>query len=127
MFDSIINYIQRNPLTTIIIIMIMVFAPSVFGALLVGIAVAVLLLLAVPIYMLFRVRRMSRKMEEQMRNNTREGGFYSQHRSDANSQWSQRREQEGRVRVHSTSEQPQKRVSDDVGDYVDFEEVKTKQ
>ena len=81
MFDSIINYIQRNPLTTIIIIMIMVFAPSVFGALLVGIAVAALLLLAVPIYMLFRVRRMSRKMEEQMRNNTREGDFY-QHRSN---------------------------------------------
>ena len=126
MFDSIINYIQRNPLTTIIIVMLMVFAPSAFGALLVGIAVAVLLLLAVPIYMLFRVRRMSRKMEEQMRDKTRAGGFYNQHRSDTNSQWSQRRAQEGRVRVHSTSEQPQKRVSDDVGDYVDFEEVKTK-
>ena len=126
MFDSIINYIQRNPLTTIIIVMLMVFAPSAFGALLVGIAVAVLLLLAVPIYMLFRVRRMSRKMEEQMRDNTHAGGFYNQHRSDTNSQWSQRRAQEGRVRVHPTSEQPQKRVSDDVGDYVDFEEVKTK-
>ena len=97
MFDSIINYIQRNPLTTIIIVMLMVFAPSAFGALLVGIAVAVLLLLAVPIYMLFRVRRMSRKMEEQMRDNTHAGGFYNQHRSDTNSQWSQRRAQEGRV------------------------------
>ena len=30
------------------------------------------------------------------------------------------------VRVHTTSEQPQKRVNENVGDYVDFEEVKEK-
>lgn len=126
MFDSIINYIQRNPLTTIIIVMLMVFAPSAFGALLVGVGIVVLLLLAIPIYMLYRVRRMSRKMEEQMHDNTRAGGFYNQTSSNGGRQWSQGGAQEGRVRVHTTSEQPPKRVNDNVGDYVDFEEVKTK-
>ena len=126
MFDSIINYIQRNPLTTIIIVMLMVFAPSAFGALLVGVAVVVLLLLAVPLFMFFRMRRMSRRVEEQMRDNANARGFYNQHTSAGGGQWSRSGAQEGRVSVHPTSEQPQKRVSDDVGDYVDFEEVKTR-
>ena len=95
-----------------------------FGALLVGVAVVVLLLLAVPLFMFFRMRRMSRRVEEQMRDNANARGFYNQHTSAGGGQWSRSGAQEGRVSVHPTSEQPQKRVSDDVGDYVDFEEVK---
>ena len=122
MIDSIINYIQRNPLTTIIIVMLIVFAPSAFGALLVGVAVVLLLLLAIPIYMLYRVRRMSRKMEDQTRGQSQQRGFYG--RTNAQSDYG--RSAEGEVRVHTTSEQPQKRVNENVGDYVDFEEVKEK-
>lgn len=122
MIDSIINYIQRNPLTTIIIVMLIVFAPSAFGALLVGVAVVLLLLLAIPIYMLYRVRRMSRKMEDQAREQSQRRGFYGR----TNTQSDYGRSAEGEVRVHTTSEQPQKRVNENVGDYVDFEEVKEK-
>ena len=122
MIDSIINYIQRNPLTTIIIVMLIVFAPSAFGALLVGVAVVLLLLLAIPIYMLYRVRRMSRKMEDQTRGQSQQRGFYGH----TNTQSDYGRSAEGEVRVHTTSEQPQKRVNENVGDYVDFEEVKEK-
>ena len=122
MIDSIINYIQRNPLTTIIIVMLIVFAPSAFGALLVGVAVVLLLLLAIPIYMLYRVRRMSRKMEDQTRGQSQQRGFYGRN----NTQSDYGRSAEGEVRVHTTSEQPQKRVNENVGDYVDFEEVKEK-
>ena len=122
MIDSIINYIQRNPLTTIIIVMLIVFAPSAFGALLVGVAVVLLLLLAIPIYMLYRVRRMSRKMEDQTRGRSQQRGFYGR----TNTQSDYGRSAEGEVRVHTTSEQPQKRVNENVGDYVDFEEVKEK-
>ena len=118
MIDSIINYIQRNPLTTIIIVMLIVFAPSAFGALLVGVGVVLLLLLAIPIYMLYRVRRMSRKMEDQVREQSRQGGAYSRPNAGYG------REHEGAVRVHATSEHKQKRVNENVGDYVDFEEVK---
>ena len=122
MIDSIINYIQRNPLTTIIIVMLIVFAPSAFGALLVGVAVVLFLLLAIPIYMLYRVRRMSRKMEDQTRGQSQQRGFYGR----TNTQSDYGRSAEGEVRVHTTSEQPQKRVNENVGDYVDFEEVKEK-
>ena len=122
MIDSIINYIQRNPLTTIIIVMLIVFAPSAFGALLVGVAVVLLLLLAIPIYMLYRVRRMSRKMEDQAHGQSQQRGFYGR----TNTQSDYGRSAEGEVRVHTTSEQPQKRVNENVGDYVDFEEVKEK-
>ena len=122
MIDSIINYIQRNPLTTIIIVMLIVFAPSAFGALLVGVAVVLLLLLAIPIYMLYRVRRMSRKMEDQAREQSQQRGFYGR----TNTQSDYGRSAEGEVRVHTTSEHPQKRVNENVGDYVDFEEVKEK-
>ena len=123
MFESIINYIQRNPLTTIIIVMLLVFAPSAFGVLIIGIGIAVLLLLAVPLFMFFRLRRMSRKSEQQTRQGGQQGGFYTYTNS---SQRSNARSSEGEVRVHSTSGQPQKRVKDNVGDYVDFEEVKEK-
>ena len=123
MFESIINYIQRNPLTTIIIVMLLVFAPSAFGVLIIGIGIAVLLLLAVPLFMLFRLRRMSRRSEQQARQGGQQGGFYTYTNS---SQQSNARSAEGEVRVHSTSGQPQKRVKDNVGDYVDFEEVKDK-
>ena len=34
------------------------------------------------------------------------------------------RQQEGEVKVYRTSETPEKRVSEDVGDYVEFEETK---
>ena len=34
------------------------------------------------------------------------------------------RGREGEVRVHRTSGEPEKRVSKDVGDYIDFEEEK---
>lgn len=122
MIDSIINYIQRNPLTTIIVVMLIVFAPSAFGALLVGVAVVLLLLLAIPIYMLYRVRRMSRKMEDQTRGQSQQRGSYGR----TNTQSDYGRRAEGEVRVHTTSEQPQKRVNENVGDYVDFEEVKEK-
>ncbi len=116
MFDSIINFIQRNPLTTIIIVMLLVFAPSAFGVLVVGVVIVVLLLLAVPLFMLFRLRHLSRSSEQQ-------GGFYTYTNSTTENN---AHSSEGEVRVHSTSSQPQKRVNDNVGDYVDFEEVKQK-
>ena len=68
--------------------------------------------------MLYRLRRAGRKMEEQMRGQARQGGFYTHHEQQ------QQQQDTGRVRVYTTTEQPRKRINDDVGDYVDFEEVK---
>ncbi|MBP3318197.1 MAG: DUF4834 family protein [Alistipes sp.] len=122
LIDSIIDFVQRNPLTTIILVMLMVFAPSVFGVLFVGIIIAGLALLAVPLFMLFRLRRASRKMEDEFRQYGRQthGSQHTHH------EYKQRDQQEGEVKVYTTNQQPQKRVSDEVGDYVDFEEVDQK-
>ena len=113
--DSFLGFVSRNPLTTIIIVMLLVFAPSFFGALLIGIVVLALILLAIPLFMLFRLRRASRNFQEQTRHESQQS--YSQQ------SYSQPKS-EGDVKVHATTQQPQKRVNDNVGDYVEFEEVK---
>lgn len=122
LIDSIIDFVQRNPLTTIILVMLMVFAPSVFGVLFVGIIIAGLALLAVPLFMLFRLRRASRKMEDEFR----QYGRQTQSSQHTHHEYKRRGQQEGEVKVYTTNQQPQKRVSDEVGDYVDFEEVDQK-
>lgn len=114
--DSIIDWIGRNPLTFIIIVMIAVFAPSVFGWIFVTIGIIILLLLALPIIGLFKLRRMSRNIEKQ----ARQQGFSGQH------YYRTRRTSEGEVSVHATDEATEKRVNENVGEYVDFEEVKNK-
>lgn len=118
--DSFLGFINRNPLTTIIIVMLLVFAPSFFGALLIGVVVLALILLAIPLFMLFRLRRASRNFQEQARHESQQS--YSQ-REYTQQGYSQPKS-EGDVKVHATTQQPQKRVNDNVGDYVEFEEVK---
>ena len=113
--DSFLGFVSRNPLTTIIIVMLLVFAPSFFGALLIGVVVLALILLAIPLFMLFRLRRASRNFQEQARHESQQS--YSQ-------QGYSQPKSEGDVKVHATTQQPQKRVNDNVGDYVEFEEVK---
>ena len=117
--DSIVGFVNRNPLTTIVLVMLMVFAPSVFGAIFIGIMVLLLVLLAVPMFLLFRLRRASRQMENDARRSSRQSyseQFYTR----------QQAKSEGDVKVHPTTQQPPKRVNDNVGDYVEFEEVKDK-
>ena len=118
--DSFLGFISRNPLTTIIIVMLLVFAPSFFGALLIGVVVLALILLAIPLFMIFRLRRASRKIEDEARRASQQG--YS--RQGYSQQGYSQPKSEGDVKVHTTPQQPQKRVNDNVGDYVEFEEVK---
>ena len=118
--DSFLGFVSRNPLTTIIIVMLLVFAPSFFGALLIGVVVLALILLAIPLFMLFRLRRASRNFQEQARHESQQS--YSQ-REYTQQGYSQPKS-EGDVKVHATTQQPPKRVNDNVGDYVEFEEVK---
>ena len=113
--DSIINFIKENPLTTLFIVMMMVFAPQLVGGMLIGLLILVGVLLLIPIISLFRLRRLSRRMEQEQKSHRQY--THQQHHK-------QQQSREGEVNVYSTSERPQKRVSDNVGDYVDFEEVK---
>ena len=116
--DSIVEWIKRNPLTCILLVMIAVFAPGLYGAIFIGIGIVVLLLLAIPIIGIFKLRRMSRKIEDEARQQQGFGGFAGQNRT--------RTSNEGEVKVYTTEEATEKRVNDKVGEYVDFEEVKNK-
>lgn len=114
--DSIVEFIKSNPLTTLFIVMLMVFAPSFVGSVLIGILILVALLMLIPIFMYFRLRRISRRMEQQAKSHQQY--TYTAYNKE------QQQSREGEVNVYTTSKRPEKRVSDNVGDYVDFEEVK---
>lgn len=119
--DALAEFVRRNPIFTLIVVVLALTAP----ALLKGIALFVLylvlgfLVLVFLVSLLFRwrIRRVQRQMEEQFG----AGGFGSGRgaRTEGSS-----RQQEGEVKVYRTSETPEKRVSEDVGDYVEFEETK---
>ena len=116
---------RRNPIFTLIVVVLALTAP----ALLKGIALFVLylvlgfLVLVFLVSLLFRwrIRRVQRQMEEQFG----AGGFGAGYGSGRGARTEgSSRQQEGEVKVYRTSETPEKRVSEDVGDYVEFEETK---
>lgn len=121
--DSLVAFVQRNPLTVLVILLLALVAP----ALLKGIATMILYVIlgfllfgAVLLVVLgWRVRSMQRRMEEQMN----DFGRRAQEASSRNRRTTRR---EGEVHVYKTSDTPEKRVSEDVGDYVEFEETRSK-
>ena len=120
--DSIANFIKQNPLTFTIPVMLAVFAPSLFGSILIGLLIFGVIIMAVPLFMFFKLWRMSRKVEKDSQSQNFGRGYYS--RQTYTNTNRQQRKDEGEVKVYTTRQQQEKRVSEDVGDYVDFEEVK---
>lgn len=124
--DSVVGFVRRNPFTTFIILFLAVAAPAVLK----GIALFILyfimgLILLILVLMLafrWRLYRARKQMEEQFGSgfDPRQGGFGSPFAAGNEP----RRGREGEVRVHKTPGAPEKRVSKDVGDYIDFEEEK---
>ena len=128
--NALVGFVQRNPLTTLLIVILALGAP----ALLKGIALFILyflmgiVVLAIVLMLVFRWRiyKVRKQMEEQFGEGFGEqtrGGF-RQRNSGSPFAERERRGREGEVRVHKTAGTPEKRVSKDVGDYVDFEEEK---
>ena len=128
--NALVGFVQRNPLTVLVILILAIAAP----ALLKGVAlfflfvVMSILILAVALILVFRWRmnKVRRQMEEQFGEGFGEqtrGGF-RQRNSGSPFAERERRGREGEVRVHKTAGTPEKRVSKDVGDYVEFEEEK---
>ena len=115
MIDFIIRFVKDNPLMVVLVVMLCVFAPSLLGGMLIGLLILVGLLLLLPIIMYFRLRRISKRMEQQT------------HQHYQNNQRQAHNQREGEIKVYTTTERPKKRVNDSVGDYVDFEEIKKPQ
>ena len=125
--NALVGFVQRNPLTVLVILILAIAAP----ALLKGVAlfflyvVMSILILAVALILVFRWRmnKVRRQMEEQFGEgfdprNFCGQGFGSPFAGEP------RKGREGEVKVRKTSGAPEKRVSKDVGDYVEFEETK---
>lgn len=119
--DAMISFIRNNPLTVVIIVMLAVFVPSLFGAVLIGLLVVLLLIVAWPVAMLLRLRREARRMERD--GSARDFGRECRTRREYTS-GSRRNSNpdEGEVKIYATSVR-EKRVRSDVGDYVEFEEI----
>ena len=122
--EALARFVQRHPLTTLFIVVLALLAP----ALLRGIALFVLwlvfgllvLVVAGALFFRWRIRAVQREMERQFGEGfgPRPGsGFGSRFAGGAAGG------REGEVKVHRTPGAPDKRVSSDVGDYVDFEET----
>lgn len=121
--DAMISFIRNNPLTVVIIVMLAVFVPSLFGAVLIGLLVVLLLIVAWPVAMLLRLRREARRME---RNGSARdfGREYRTRRKYTSGSRRNSNPDEGEVKIYATSVR-EKRVRSDVGDYVEFEEITT--
>lgn len=126
--DALVGFVQRNPLTVLVILILAIGAPTVLK----GVALFImymfmgLLVLILVGILLFRwhMNKIRRQMEEQFgAGGGPQGGFW-QGRNASGPSDGPRRGREGEVHVHRTSEAPEKRVSKDVGDYIDFEEEK---
>ena len=140
-FYGLLAFVERNPLFTLLLVLLAIFAPVVFkvaGWIILGILLAIVVLVAIGS---LRLRRMRQQMEEQMRQGGFSSGGYSgmggmggaangmsleelvrrmQAEADA-----RRRGTTSSNGTTTTSSSPksEKRVNDKVGDYVDFEEV----
>lgn len=135
--DALAGFVQRNPLTVLII----VFLPLVAPALLKGVAAFILyFLLGIVVFALiaglwlhWRIEKARRRMEEQFGEQFGGGTPFGSadpfggaaRGGDAFGGRRARNPREGEVKIYVTSEAPEKRVAHGVGDYVDFEETKT--
>ena len=116
-FSLILDFIARNPLTTLLVVVLCVAAPQVLGIFALILLVPVLLAIVGGALFLWKLRKAQRDVEQKMRE-AQGRASYSERRYGAGDS-----AREGNVTVTATEPQ-QKRVSDDVGEYVDFKEVK---
>ncbi len=128
MFD----FIKDNPIT-FVVILVAICAPSLFfGALqVVGYIILGIILLMLILGLIFRAKisRLQRQAQEQMRSGAgSQGGFAGGFQGfNTQSRSSQKRgDKEGDVKIFATEQSQKKKVSEQVGDYVEFEEIKEK-
>lgn len=119
--DSLVAFVRRNPVLCFVILLLALASPSMvagaFKAIMYVVMFFLLMLLAGVLYMSYRINRLRRSAEEQMRNG---GGYSRTTYRDYGNQPKQPRE--GEVSVHQTEPQ-EKKINSNVGDYVDFEDV----
>lgn len=130
--DSLVNFVRRNPLTVLLIVVLALTALALLRGLatlmlylVLGFVIFIVVVLAMMRWRLYKVQQqVRRQFDEQQRNAT--GGFWSFHGSTTQGQQRHAASTEGEVKIRKSGATPEKRISEDVGDYVDFEETKNK-
>lgn len=114
-FSTLWEVIQRNPLTTLFVIMLAVAAPGVLGFFALILIIPLLIAVIGWFAVMYRVRKVQRDMEDQLNNHARRTGGAGRSDSSRGSASG-----DGKVTIHVPHHEP--KVSDDVGEYVDFKE-----
>lgn len=112
-FANLIAGIRRNPLTFVLLLALMVAAPWLFGVIAIVFVAMALVILFSWLSIIWRVRDAQQRMDREFGN--------AQQRARRN--YRRSGSKEGDVTVVAT-EPSRKKVNDDVGEYVDFKEVK---
>lgn len=115
LLDNVAGFVKRNPILCLAMVIAAVAFPPLFGALLWAVIALVFIAALSTLLLLWRLRKVQRTIDEQFRDAAGAGRSYES---------SQQGRREGDVSLHRTSEAPGKRVNDNVGEYVDFEEEK---
>jgi hypothetical protein len=120
LWNSIVEGFKNTPLFVFIILAILITAPSLLGYMLYAILGLVILGVAAFGILVWRMQRAQREVMDQFRRAGEQRGHqrysYRSRRQAPN---------EGDVSIHTTTARPEKKISDDVGEYVDFKEEKT--
>lgn len=111
MIDALVGFVRRNPIFCLVVLILAIGAPS----LLAGIASVILYVILAVVAVMFIASLVLRWRLARLADNLRQ---QPPHDNYARS----RRSDEGDVQIHINRNE--KRISDDVGDYVDFEEEK---
>jgi len=124
LLDALAGFVQRNPLTVLLLLLLAIGAPALFRGIAIFILYSIVGFLLLGLGLLFwfrwRLRRVQREMEERFGGGdfgaAGSGPSFSDRRASASGR-------EGDVTIRKTAAAPEKRVSSDVGDYVEFEET----
>lgn len=128
LLDALVGFVKRNPILVAVIVILALTAPAVLRGLatlilyiILGFAILVVVLLIALRWRIHKVQQQVRDQFDQQRQQ-QSSGFnpFGQQQQ----QQRPHRQDEGEITVHKTTATPEKRISKDVGDYVDFEETK---
>ena len=113
--DAIVGFVRRNPIFCLVVLILALGAPSLLAGIaslilyiILGIVVA---MVVVSLVLRWRIGKLTDDFRQQQQQQYRNSQQYG-------------RSREGDVSIRIDPEQTEKRISDDVGDYVDFVEEK---
>lgn len=111
-------FVRRNPFIFLIALFVALASPQLlagaFKAIIYAIMFFLILMLAIGLYMSYRINRLRKEAAEQTMRNA--SGSYRNYRQNP------QQPREGEVSVHQTEPQ-EKKINKNVGDYVDFEDI----